>query len=842
MLEFQRQLMSSFTTTGASRVFMVPPLTNLLSCPPEPQVFGAPCFTNNSPCHPACPGSIGERVPGEHALRNEGSRNLTRNADRTNTDTEKSDENRSEIRDPRSEFPYPRFRVPSSKPRVFMAPPLTKKILGAIFGAALCTAGCNSPSAKATVAPTPTTGPPPFVPPGTDPWKLVWSDSKTAYPAVLWNGRLGLRIGKLGNSVGDDGQQLPLFSVQNYEKAGPERLRPTTSPLTISFSDGSGAPSIKDWSQSLDMSNGKIETSYTEHSDANDLRIVTTSVIDPDFDAIGQEWFVTPTKDATLSFNLDFHVADASQKGSEIVWGPFRNKAFVNYSSIPPLPEFKNLRLRNITTLHVAIKGGQTFALRSGLVLASDHIIATNSSVANSNGILGGHVRYFDGQNSTYEQISQASTKARAGANQPDIEIDGPIEDQQAVRSFIYNLRCAVSPYSNMSISPMGMSGDTYAGHVFWDADIWVFPALALIDPKRAEAIPNYRVTRIAAARTNYTNWVALGEPNAEMGSTEKPALKYVPKTGAMKFPWESSTSGKETTIGPSRYEDHVSGSVAFSIGLASALDLINPNVEQIVNKGVAAFYADRAGDAVSKGAGQDFEFQIKGLMSPDESHIGDNDLYTNLLAQWCMYGGTWVRPHYAGVGPRKMYLPKDDKSFLTYDNDAIKGYKQAAAVLAIYPLQYPPAEQQAKVMMDRFADKVIKNGPAMTDSVHAIIWARIGESDKAYDAWRHGWMDFVQPPFLIFSEKRGQNRTYFTTGAGGELQSVIYGFLGFRIDSKPEEGASWSLKLKGDRWLSIKPNLPKAWKRVTFRNFHVLGKSYTLTATHQSVQVTQGD
>ena len=144
--------------------------------------------------------------------------------------------------------------------------------------------------------------------------------------------------------------------------------------------------------------------------------------------------------------------------------------------------------------------------------------------------------------------------------------------------------------------------------------------------------------------------------------------------------------------------------------------------------------------------------------------------------------------------------------------------------------------------MMDRFADKVIKNGPAMTDSVHAIIWARLGETDKAYDTWRHGWMDFVRPPFLLFSEKRTSDRTYFATGAAGELQSVIYGFLGFRIDSKPEAGANWSLKLKGDRWLSIKPNLPKAWKRVTFRNFHVLGKTYTLTATHQSVQVTQGD
>jgi trehalose/maltose hydrolase-like predicted phosphorylase len=186
--------------------------------------------------------------------------------------------------------------------------------------------------------------------------------------------------------------------------------------------------------------------------------------------------------------------------------------------------------------------------------------------------------------------------------------------------------------------------------------------------------------------------------------------------------------------------------------------------------------------------------------------------------------------------------LPGDSVSFLTYDNDPLKGYKQAAAVLSIYPLQYPPAEKEAKAMMDRFAGKVIKDGPAMTDSLHALIWARLGEIDKAYDLWEKSWRDFVKEPHLQFSEKRRKTSTYFTTGAAGCLQTMLYGFLGFRIDSKKQDGALWSTDLALGRILSVKPHLPKSWKSVKFKNFNVMGRRYTLIASQTGVRVTQGD
>ena len=183
--------------------------------------------------------------------------------------------------------------------------------------------------------------------------------------------------------------------------------------------------------------------------------------------------------------------------------------------------------------------------------------------------------------------------------------------------------------------------------------------------------------------------------------------------------------------------------------------------------------------------------------------------------------------------------MPQEEKCLLTYDNEALRGYKQAAAVLGIYPLQNLTAESQAQVMMDRFAAKVTKNGPAMSDSIHALIWARLGEKDKAYEAWRNSWKPFMKKPFLQFSEKRNASRTYFTTGAAGSLQAVIYGFAGFRIDSKKSPDAKWSTNLNNGQVLSISPHLPNEWKKLTLRNFTILGKRYSFTITNDTVRVT---
>jgi trehalose/maltose hydrolase-like predicted phosphorylase len=338
----------------------------------------------------------------------------------------------------------------------------------------------------------------------------------------------------------------------------------------------------------------------------------------------------------------------------------------------------------------------------------------------------------------------------------------------------------------------------------------------------------------LPGAQANYREWLAAGRPMA------RGKLGPAPAVDAAMYPWESSVSGRETVVGrwidphagPSRHEIHITGSVLWGLEQATALGLADPKGVAGVGRRAAAFYLQRARRRA------DGRYEIPWVMSPDENHIGGNDLYTNILAKRVI--DKYAREQFPRGIP--LVLPHDSKSFLTYDGDRHQAYKQAAAILAIYPLQYPPAEREASVMMKRYASRVKDTGPAMSRSIDALIWARMGKVDEAYVAWHQSWENFVKPPLMLFAEKRQVPVTYFTTGAAGSLQTVLFGFLGFRIDSQKDPAAGWSKKLIGEHWLSIKPNLPKAWKSVKFRNFWLLGRRYTLFATHTGVTVTQGD
>ncbi len=170
------------------------------------------------------------------------------------------------------------------------------------------------------------------------------------------------------------------------------------------------------------------------------------------------------------------------------------------------------------------------------------------------------------------------------------------------------------------------------------------------------------------------------------------------------KYPWESSVSGQETVIGPSEKEIHISGDVAWMLSEAYSLGIADETTAYGIGRRIGYFFDDiDSPRSVTNG------LEIRGVMSPDESHIGDNDLYTNLLAQWLLNGCTWTPDSGRPLIP--YHLPHDATSFLTYDNDPVKSYKQAAAVLSIYPLQFPPAEKQAKVMMTASQTRLSRMG-----------------------------------------------------------------------------------------------------------------------------------
>lgn len=581
-------------------------------------------------------------------------------------------------------------------------------------------------------------------------WILSTGDKADPTPALLWNGNVGIRIGRDGRPIDAQGKPLPAFSLENYEESGEEKI----IPLKHWHKDEIAPPAfdlreVDGYQQSLDLKRGVLETSWVSNDKGQKIRYFREAILDPSGLPIWAD-------------RLTVKLATTSEAKSRLD---------------------KNLRDQDDQSEYIP--------------------------------------RSFDGGDPPIQRFNDLEKAAELYFKEfwtTDIEIEGPLEDQLAIRSFLFYLRTAIDPDSARSISPMGLSSSFYFGHVFWDADIWVFPALALLDPERAKVITDYRIAMAAQAKTNYADWVKAGRPTGKpSGIPNRPAAP-----GALKYPWESSVTGRETVPGSSKYQDHITGSVAFALRKAGALGLAEMKDVNQIGRGAAAFFLDRATGEPG------LELSINGTMSPDEHFIGNNDLYTNLLAQFCV-------DNYA-PGKGKFKLPRDETSLLTYDGDKVKSYKQAAAVLSIYPLQNPEAEKNAKVMMSRFGNKVIKNGPAMTDSIHSIIYARSGQPEEAYQAWHRSWKDFADHPLMLFSEKRNKELTYFTTGAGGCLQAVLFGFAGLRIDTEIPAGFKKVADLKSGYVLSIKPSLPKAWKSMKIKGLTVLGSKGDLVINGDKV------
>ncbi|MCH7944515.1 MAG: hypothetical protein IIC73_00655 [Armatimonadetes bacterium] len=404
-----------------------------------------------------------------------------------------------------------------------------------------------------------------------------------------------------------------------------------------------------------------------------------------------------------------------------------------------------------------------------------------------------------------------------------DIELDGPDGDEQAIRSMLFYLRTSAGSHTT---GPMGLSNDVYDGHVFWDADVWMFPALALIAPDAARAITRYRLLTAEVHQGGYV--VADPSDSAEQ-------LRFIARFDyeinltdePLRYPWESDYFGRDVTEGPTFNEDHVSGDVAWSMDMADALGFTDRAND--VGKAVATYYMQRL--VVNKNG----QAEIRDVTGVDEWFEGDNCLYTNAIADWTI-------KKYLGEDVN-MYYPRDSQGLLAYDGDPRRAYQQAAAPLILWPLEREDLVEDPIAFLDLFEGKEAPNGPAMSLSVYALIRARYGDADHAYETWRESWKKYTDGnPLMLFSEKPGRpDLTYFLTGAAGCLNAVIYGFIGVRIlDEEPEDEAK--LELMNGKWLVVRPNLPKAWKSVTFKGMQVLGKRYDVHCVGRTATITPTD
>lgn len=384
-----------------------------------------------------------------------------------------------------------------------------------------------------------------------------------------------------------------------------------------------------------------------------------------------------------------------------------------------------------------------------------------------------------------------------------DIHIEGDAQAQQDVHSMLYHLYSFSREGTAYAPSPMGLSGLGYNGHIFWDSDLWMFPALLVLHPEIAKSLVEYRYERLDAAKQN--------------------AFAHGYK-GAM-FPWESADNGTEETpvgalSGP--FEHHITACV----GLAAwNYYCVTQDREWLKEKGwplisaTADFWASRV---ERNGPGH---YDINNVVAADEWAEGiDNDAFTNGAAKADLQCaalaakvlGIKANADWADVAQNIPILKFPDgvtKEYATYTGG---GIKQADANLLSYPLKVITDRAQVKKDLEFYETKVPNAGtPAMTQAIFTLLYARLGDADKAYHFFQDAYVPNLLPPFRIIAETKGGTNPYFATGAGGIVQSLLMGFGG--LDITP------------DGITQVKSALPVNWKSITITGVGMDKKTYTV-------------
>lgn len=384
-----------------------------------------------------------------------------------------------------------------------------------------------------------------------------------------------------------------------------------------------------------------------------------------------------------------------------------------------------------------------------------------------------------------------------------DIVIEGDLKSQQDVRLALYHLYAFGRGDSDLSIAPMGLSLQTpYNGHIFWDTELWMFPPLLVFNQDIARSLVNYRSDRLTPAMERAKNY------------------GY---DGAM-FPWESDDTGEEATppfalTGP--FEHHITADIAIAFWNYYR---VTQNEKWLADKGypllkeVADFWVSRS----ERNA--DGSYSINNVVGANEyaANIDDN-AFTN--------GAAITALRYAGLAAAKLNLEPNPawenvannivihkfEDGTTKENKTYSGaiIKQADVNLLSFPLNIVNDKEDILKDLKYYEPKLSKKGPAMGKSIFAVLYARAGDVDKAYSLFKESYEPNQQKPFGALSEVATSNFSYFATGAGGMLQTVLFGFGGLDFT---EEGI-----------VQKNPILPKQWKSLTIKGVGPDKKTYRI-------------
>ncbi len=424
-----------------------------------------------------------------------------------------------------------------------------------------------------------------------------------------------------------------------------------------------------------------------------------------------------------------------------------------------------------------------------------------------------------------------------------DVEIGADREAQRGLRWCILQLIQLANPRDpDNSPAAKGLHGLGYAGHVFWDTELFMLPFYQVQLPQVARMNLLYRYRRLDAARRNAAKDGYRGA----------------------RFPWESARDGSEVTptwANTGLYEVHISADVA--LGFANYLKWTNDvgffrryGIEVTIE--TARFFATKA-ERDRKG-----KYHLRRVIGPDEFHEEVDDNYaTNFLAVWNMRQALGLLHDLKQTSPRRyrcltrkinwtradekllakvadnMHFPSLKNSvceqhagfFKLRDVPMMRRAEYGRPLFPDVPVQQCQILKQADVVLlhalfeDEFTDKVKRasyryyeartcHGSSLSASGYCMGGLKLGIDEMAYNY-------FMCAALLDVANLRGDTGGgLHAANTGGAWQCAVFGFGGVAVR---------------DGRLTVNPRLPIPWRSMRFSiGYH--GRRIAIHATKKNV------
>ncbi|KAF9885559.1 hypothetical protein FE257_012765 [Aspergillus nanangensis] len=390
----------------------------------------------------------------------------------------------------------------------------------------------------------------------------------------------------------------------------------------------------------------------------------------------------------------------------------------------------------------------------------------------------------------------------------------------------------ANAPVNSQSIAVGGLTSDSYAGLIFWDADVWMQPGLVASHPEAAQAVTNYRVAKYGQALANIDS----------KDASSKNQTRFQPSAAI--YPWTSGRFGNCTASGPCwDYQYHLNG----DIGLSMIYQWVTSGDTEQFRKELFPIYDSIAtlyGDLVERNGSS---WTLTNMTDPDEyaNHVDAGGFTMPMIAETLDYANTF-RDDF-GFEPNDTWASISDNVLVLRENGVTLEYtsmngtavvKQADVVLVTYPLVYDNyTGQNALNDLDYYANKQSPDGPAMTWAIFSIVASELSPSGcSAFTYHQTSYDPYMRGPFFQLSEQMIDNATVnggthpafpFLTGHGGANQVALFGYLG--------------LRLLPDDILHLNPNPPPQIPYIRYRTFYWRGwpLSASANATHTTIART---